>query len=79
MSFALEKSKLWDHVLSLAVALSALTAKPNNTEKRSKKVYQQFFQIKNFTDNVQHTMVKIGRICTKTVQIKFLSQKDLAS
>lgn len=76
---SLEESKLWDHVLGLAVAPPALIAKTNNTEERSETVYQRSLKIKDFTDNARRTMAKIGRMCTETVQKEFLSQKDFAS
>ena len=79
MSFALEGSKLWDHILGLAVAPPALTAKPDDTEERSERVYQRFLKIKDFTDDARRTVAKIGRMCTETVQKEFLSQKDLAA
>ena len=79
MSFALEESKLWDHVLELAVAPPALIAKPNNIEEKSERVYQQFLKIKDFTDYAQRTVAKIGRMCTEIVQKEFLLQKNLAA
>ena len=79
MAFALEETKLWDHVLGTAIPPPTLLLKNNNTKERSERIYQRLLKIKEHTDNVWQMVAKIGRMCTEMVQKEFLALKPLTT
>ncbi len=77
MSFALEEAKLWRHVERTAVSPTPLRAKKDDSKDRMGKIFAREQKICEFQDNAGKTVAKIGKMCTDTVQNKFLSIKAL--
>ncbi len=75
MSFALEEARLWRHIEETAVSPSPLKAKEDDSEDRMEKIFAREEKICEFQDNARKEVAKMGKICTHTVQKKFLSVK----
>ena len=72
MSFALEEDSLWKYVERTTVAPLLFTARENDSEDRMEKFYAREEKIFEFQDKARKAIAKIGKMCTETVQKKFL-------
>lgn len=67
LNFALEEVRLWRHIERMAVALSPLEAKKDDSEDQIEKIYTWEKKICKFQDNACKAIAKIQKICTDTV------------
>ena len=75
MSFALEETRIWRHVEGTAIAPLSLMPKGDDSKNRMERIYARNEKIYEFQDNARKAIAKIGKMCTETVQKKFLSVK----
>ena len=79
MSFTLEEAKLWDHVLGTAISPPLVQSKTDDNEERAESIHQRFLKVKEFSDDTRWTVVKVGRMCTETVEKGFSALKSLTT
>ena len=76
MTFALQDAKLWNHIIGSARRPLELQETEDNNEDRKERIYQRWEKIRNFDLDARKTAAKISRMCTNTVQKKFLAVKS---
>lgn len=77
MSFALEKARVWRYIEKTAVTSSLLKTKKDNSKDWMEKIYTWEKKICKFQDNGCKVIAKIRKMCTSTIQKKFLLVKAL--
>ena len=73
MTFALKEAKLWKHISGTAMRPLELKFHSDNDEDRQERIWQQSEKIRDFAQDIQKAMAKILKMCSSTVQKKFLS------
>ncbi len=73
MTFALQEAKLCEHISGTAIRSPELKSKDDDDEDRQQQIGQQFEKIRDFDQEIQKATAKISKMCSSTVQKKFLS------